>query len=77
MTKFVNVSGEAIPRITVFTHVMRDGQEWSKSVGHFVEDYDKVVYLGICTTDGQMFAAYQKGIIEIFRGIKRDEFDNQ
>lgn len=31
-------------------------------------DYEKVVYLGKCNTDGDMFAAYYNGGISIFKG---------
>ena len=31
-------------------------------------DYDKIVYLGRCSVDGDMFAAYGHGSIGIFKG---------
>jgi len=32
-------------------------------------DFERTVYLGNCTTDGDMFAAYRKsGYIEIYKG---------
>jgi hypothetical protein len=38
------------------------------------ENFDKVVYLGNCDADGDMFACYVRDVINIYKGIKGDEF---
>jgi hypothetical protein len=52
-----------------FTYILdiRDG--WQEvDVDVEPNDYDRVVYLGKCSTDGDMFAAYTDMAILIFKG---------
>lgn len=50
-----------------FTHCLGD-EGWTSYNSH-PSDYDKVVYLGQCKYDGDMFAAYTNaGRIDIFKG---------
>jgi hypothetical protein len=51
-----------------FTHVYNSIQGWSVFLNS-PTDYEKVVYLGHCSSDGDMFAAYGSGgLIMIYTG---------
>jgi len=51
-----------------FTHdLYGKDSRWGRTIDT-PNDYDKVVYLGFCDIDGDMFAAYDGGCIEIFKG---------
>ena len=51
-----------------FTHCLRHDLGW-KTTEAKPHEYQKVVYLGECKYDGDMFAAYYKfGTIVIFKG---------
>ena len=47
--------------------------------GTHYEDATDFIFgmLGFCEVDGHMFAAYEKSAIDIFKGIKGIEFNNQ
>lgn len=49
------------------TEVLNPSTGWGR-VSIDLNDYDRVVYLGKCFVDGDMFAAYHNNRIEIFRG---------
>jgi hypothetical protein len=50
-----------------FTHYK--GESWEQVNSHVKpKDFDKIVYLGKCDHDGDMFAAYHRGYISIYRG---------
>jgi len=54
-----------------FTHVLLSGEGWKRVGNHYPNDKDntKVVYLGKCGVDGDMFAVYtDKNKIIIYKG---------
>lgn len=79
MTQFINADNIATARKerkeTVFNHVLT-GNGW-KETDATVKEYKKIIYLGRCKNDGDMFACYYHlGTIVIFRGTKGDEFND-
>jgi hypothetical protein len=51
-----------------FTHLQVSDEGWDLS-GNRPFDYNKVVFLGKCKSDGDMFACYNpSGLIEIYKG---------
>jgi len=46
----------------------RQGVDGWAGVSNLPDAYDKILYLGKCYFDGDMFAAYTKTSIEIFKG---------
>lgn len=75
MTKYINLEEKEIKTKTktVFTKYLCGINRWITSSSN-PEDFDKVVYLGKCCCDGDMFACYIDATINIYRGIKGDEF---
>lgn len=75
MTKFLTVQEnvQKEKKETVFTHVFED-TGWKPNESK-VDSFEKVIYLGNCKYDGDLFACYLIDIIEIFKGIKGDEFN--
>ena len=58
---------QATDRPVVFTHLLSD-EGWT-DCNFQPSDYNKVVYLGKCLRDGDMFAAYTNGgHIDIYKG---------
>lgn len=51
-----------------FTHVLVEGSGWIDWESEKTDLYDHVVYLGACADDGDMFAVYKLGTIQIFKG---------
>lgn len=75
MTKFISIE-EKEKGETVFTHCLITSRGWTSTRAH-PSDYEKVVYLGKCDIDGDMFAAYHGSrSISIFKGTKGIEFNN-
>ena len=76
-TKFVSVNDAQIEeKETVFTHEL-DGYSGYIENNLKVTYFEKVVYLGNCSLDGDMFACYtEHGAIAIFKGTKGDEFNH-
>jgi len=76
MTKYISLEQKEIKK-TIFTAISNIGEGWVETE-ILPENFDKVVYLGNCHTDGDMFACYSSGIcgnyIHICKGIKGDEF---
>lgn len=74
MTQFIDISEteKKEKKETVFTHIQSDG--WEKT-NIKPNNYDLVKYLGKCIKDGDMFSALLNGYIDIFKGIKGDEFN--
>jgi hypothetical protein len=75
MTKYINleVKEQKGFKKTIFTACLC-GSGWV-ILPMNPENFDKVVYLGNCNADGDMFACYRKdNTIHIFKGIKGDEF---
>ena len=72
MTKFINLSKEESKK-TVFTDYLDPKDGWypteSKS-----NEFKKVVYLGNCKSDGDMFVCYFEEYINIYKGVVGDEF---
>jgi len=75
MTKFINCSEEAkeTKKETMFTHQL-NASGFSK-VYVDLKSFEKIIYLGKCSLDGDMFACYEDNYIDIYKGIKGDEFD--
>lgn len=78
MTEFINaekIEKAKQKKLTLFTHVLQA----DKSLGTTEQQpsmYEKVVYLGYCIVDGDMFAAHREGSITIYKGEKGDEFND-
>lgn len=45
--------------------------EWRESE-KYPNDFEKIVYLGRCAADGDMFACYHSGVIDIYKGHLND-----
>jgi hypothetical protein len=75
MTKYINLEEKEQKehKKTIFTAYLGDNDKWKPS-GLTPEYFDKVVYLGNCNVDGDMFACYIRDVINIYKGIKGDEF---
>ena len=79
MTKFIDITKkieEGKGKETVFTHYYNNQRGWVRTASTSLgDDCNKVVYLGHCESDGDMFCTYyEDGGIEICKGIKGDEF---
>ncbi|RUP37025.1 MAG: hypothetical protein EKK63_15760 [Acinetobacter sp.] len=84
MTKYIDITkfpydSEVEPKKTVFTHYLDEKQGWEKpdseEIAIFLENAKRIVYLGECSSDGDMFALTSSvGTIVIFKGLKGDEF---
>lgn len=74
-TKFVSVDDtQKEKKETVFTHYLDDCKGWTIDATK-PDSYDKVIYLGCCGKDGDMFACItESNYIHIYKGIKGDEF---
>ena len=72
MTKYISLESKEIKK-TVFTAYLCGLRGWMSSPLK-PEDFDKVVYLGKCCCDGDMFVCYKDATINIYKGIKGDEF---
>jgi hypothetical protein len=74
MTKYINLeTKEKKNKKTIFEKYFYQRKGWIDS-SLPPEDFDKVVYLGNCDVDGDMFACYRANVIQIYKGIKGDEF---
>ena len=79
MTKYINLEEPSKRKEkTIFTHFLNGNVKggWAKiGEGEFNSIYyEKVVYLGNCIIDGDMFACYREDAIIILKGIKGTEF---
>lgn len=54
-----------------FTYYLDTNSGWYKTDEN-PSSYDKIVYLGKCKTDGDMFACYASGNITIYKGHLND-----
>lgn len=77
MTKFITVQNDVQKekKETVFTHLFF-GSDGFKITQEIPTSYEKVIYLGKCRLDGDLFACYQADYIEIYKGIKGEEFND-
>jgi len=50
-----------------FTHYLSTGEGFRED-NDKPSNYEKIVYLGRCDEDGDMFAAYDRGSIYIYKG---------
>lgn len=75
MTKYISLEQKEVKEIkkTIFTKYLCGIQGWVEGSLN-PEDFSKVVYLGNCFCDGDMFACYRQDTIHIYKGIKGDEF---
>ena len=76
MTKFIDTTKEKKKgKETVFTHVLSRSEGWELTMVT-PSGLKEVKYLGYCEVDGDVFAAINKySYIEIFKGVKGDEFE--
>lgn len=51
-----------------FTHYLHGNDGWQSSFHFLPNIFDKIVYLGECAEDGDIFAAYLNGAINIYKG---------
>jgi hypothetical protein len=50
-----------------FTHYLNVNEGWTENLP--IDDIAKIIYLGNCKTDGDMFAGYnRRGWIRIYKG---------
>jgi hypothetical protein len=76
MTEFINaanITEKKEKKETVFTHEISING-WIKTEIK-ITIFRKVLYIGNCRIDGDMFAAYIDRKIIIYKGIKGDEFN--
>ena len=74
MTKYISLeTKEKKIKKTVFTKYLCGIGGWIHAL-KTPKSFDKVVYLGNCDADGDMFACYTQDVIHIYKGIKGDEF---
>ena len=75
MTKYISLETKKQKEIkkTIFTAYFNGIGGWMHAL-NTPESFDKVVYLGNCNADGDMFACYKDDTINIYKGIKGDEF---
>jgi putative sterol carrier protein len=77
MTEFINAANISTEKKekkeTVFTHELSPNC-WGKTEIK-PSNFRKVLYIGNCRIDGDMFAAYINRKIIIYKGIKGDEFN--
>jgi hypothetical protein len=79
MTKYINLEQPSERREkTIFTHYLNGNVKggWIKIEGQEFNSvkYEKVIYLGNCIIDGDMFACYKDDAIMILKGLKGSEF---
>lgn len=76
MTKFISIDDtKEEKKETVFTHYLYGRGGWEKATTQ-PKEFTKVLYLGKCKVDGDMFAIYESDLIDIYKGTKGDEFNN-
>jgi len=51
-----------------FTHWLSGEKGWQVTSKEIIADWDKLVYLGKCDTDGDMFVGYINSQIHIYKG---------
>ena len=73
MTKYIDLEVKEIKTKTVFKKYLCGVSGWMPS-SRTPEFFDKIVYLGNCFGDGDMFACHTGATINIYKGIKGDEF---
>jgi hypothetical protein len=75
MTKYINLEEKENKKIkkTIFTAYLNGIGGWMHAL-NTPESFDKIVYLGNCNADGDMFACYKDNTINIYKGMKGDEF---
>ena len=74
MTKYINLESKE-PKKTILTAYLCGSRGWTSTyILNNPEYFSKVVYLGKCNADGDMFACYKDDTINIYKGIKGDEF---
>ena len=64
---YINEVKEKEEKPVEFTHFQDSFKGW-QATSSKPEDYDKVIYLGKCRIDGDMFACYSFGNINIHKG---------
>jgi hypothetical protein len=79
MTQFFNAENIETARkgkkeTTLSEELTRDG--WRDTHANVIS-FEKVIYLGKCIFDGDMFAGYSdNNTIQIYKGIKGEEFND-
>ena len=76
MTKFISIDKDTQEKKeTVFTHCLNGACGWVYEPDDEPSNYNKIIYLGKCPTNGDMFACEKGLYILIFKGTKGDEFN--
>lgn len=78
MTKYIDTTKQEFekpePKKTVFNYCLGYNEKINATCNP--EEFLKVLYLGRCKADGDIFAAYhENGNIMVYSGIKGDEFN--
>lgn len=71
MKKVIRISEQTNQKPIEFTHSLNEFNGWEETTIS-PNIFDKIVYLGNCSDDGDMFAAYQDGVIIIYKGYFND-----
>lgn len=76
MTKYIDTTEPKQEKglRTIFTHTLDGVHGWTAAISE-PEDFEIIKYLGKCEIDGDMFAAYHKDKICIYKGTKGIEFE--
>jgi len=75
MTKFISIDKDTQEKKeTVFTHI-QNKVGWVVKEDLLPSDYNRILYIGFCSIDGDLFAGYGDDFIDILKGTKGDEFN--
>ena len=67
LRKVIRIDGEESEKPVEFTDCVDVDSGWIKTISE-PKDFKKIVYLGECDFDGDMFAVYNHEEIQIFKG---------
>lgn len=68
MKEVIRIDGKTESEKPVeLTHVLTSNLGWRGTVFHSCV-FEKIVYLGNCQYDGDMFACYIDGVISVYKG---------
>ena len=63
------IGKEKVENGVEFTHLLDSYKGWADILPDFIDEYtNKIVYLGKCAADGDMFAIYYDDYIQIVKG---------
>lgn len=67
MKEVIYIDNKPLEKPVEITHYFDSAVGWVKC-SDILKSYNKIVYLGKCDTDGDMFVAYEKDFIDILKG---------